>query len=295
MQNWMTLLGAGASVHAGLPTADKLTQAALEAASDQSSGRSVPYGVAQALNYVVAAIQLSDARLGIPVSTRPGIERLVSAVDLLAKRSHLEVSPFIREWDEAISNYERIEPTIDQTSLRRVSDAIRSGQRPGVRDIALRGLSNVLENELAKLVRQASQPGYTDIFRQLHGWLTHQVLADLRLPPDADVAYLVPLVRAAVASGTPVATLNYDLCFEEAARLDSIYCDRAVGAWDATGELTQPVADSARLLKLHGSIDWSFAQGLRFRDSQAPEGGSQPALVYGQRESCKPKGHSCNS
>lgn len=88
------LLGAGASVPAGLPTAMGLTDRAVQAAN--ALGGFDLYQHGRSLNFVLAAMRLHDVRTNEGDYPPAGIERLVSAVELLAHRSDLEVAPFVQ-------------------------------------------------------------------------------------------------------------------------------------------------------------------------------------------------------
>jgi hypothetical protein len=76
------LLGAGASADAGLPMARELTQRALTAAGSRAVRRDANGAV---LQFVAAAMQLSDVRQGGSAMELPDIERLVSAVRMLRR------------------------------------------------------------------------------------------------------------------------------------------------------------------------------------------------------------------
>jgi hypothetical protein len=115
-----------------------------------------------------------------------------------------------------------------------------------------------------------------------------------------DVNYLTPLVEAGRVNPLTIATLNYDLSIEQSAETAEIACATGVEGWINTGRWDWPSA-GIRLLKLHGSINWIWAE-TQNRPGHLPQRAifldhelendynSQPALVFGQRGKLKAEG-----
>lgn len=286
---FVALLGAGASRSAGIPLAAELTTCALEAVRGRFFN---PSGVSSeklslALHFVVASIQLHDARDGVPVTQAVGIERLVSAVELLKDRDELEVTPFVREWDPSVESLDTAKrPSFGSLRYREIEDAVVklvSGNRGPQR--------GAIERPLKELLKDVNDAGQRVVFSALHDWLRSRVVQDVSLADDASVGYLLPLLHAAHKESGTLATLNYDLSIETCARNSGVPLNRFVDSWEATGILGES-SDAVPLLKLHGSIDWISRgpDGLRIAEPGADLGGSRPALVYGQREKLRSEG-----
>src|SRR4051794_20670815 len=95
----VVLLGAGASKEAGVPTTAEMTERMVrELAEDQMSSYG---GVAAALNFVVGAIIQHDTARGASPYAGLDVERVFSAIELLATRDDLEVTPFVSSWHPA--------------------------------------------------------------------------------------------------------------------------------------------------------------------------------------------------
>jgi len=263
--------------------ASSLTDCALKAAASyEDEGRN-----ARALNYVVAAMQLWDVRRGQTLSDGIGIERLVSAVELLANRSTLEVAPFIYSWDGSVAGQEETAAYVDDYNAQRFFEALQtpvdtrnwSGQR---------GFQFSSQNQaMQKVFWQLTHKRQHNTFQSLHAWLVRQVVQDLTIQDPAAIEYFVPLVRSIAESpNASIATLNYDLCVERALERASLTGNRYVDLWADTGSLDRPSACDVNLLKLHGSIDWLMTPEEDFVAGTAPEGYAdwRPALIYGQRE-----------
>jgi hypothetical protein len=90
--NVVFLLGAGASKDAGLPTSFELTRKL----ADKIGTNGGRQQLAAALNFVCAALLLYDAANhdASPYGDLDA-ERVFAAVELLARRGDLEVSPFV--------------------------------------------------------------------------------------------------------------------------------------------------------------------------------------------------------
>lgn len=118
-------------------------------------------------------------------------------------------------------------------------------------------------------------------------------LRELVATTPKDVSYLTPLAEAGRSNGLTIATLNYDLSIEQSAEAMGVPFATGVEGWLRTGRWIWP-PDGIRLLKLHGSIDWIWAetqdrpghlpQREIFLEHELEESHDwQPALVFGQR------------
>src|SRR5262249_37314394 len=90
------LLGAGASAEAGVPTSVPLTKAIVDRLNE---GRSGPDQAVSALNFVCGVLIASEGAIGESTFEGLDVERVFAAVELLARRRDLEVSPFVSLWN----------------------------------------------------------------------------------------------------------------------------------------------------------------------------------------------------
>jgi len=135
--------------------------------------------------------------------------------------------------------------------------------------------------------------------RGLAGTMLTQ-LRELVATTPKDVSYLAPLTEASQDNGLTVATLNYDLSIEQSATIVGAPCATGVEGWLRTGRWEWPT-EGIRLLKLHGSIDWIWAetqdrpghlpQRAIFLEQELEKGHHwEPALVFGQRGKLRAEG-----
>jgi hypothetical protein len=85
------LLGAGASVEAGLPTTKDMT--------DQVIARLDETHLRRLLEFVRYTLAADAAARQVPDEPSPDIERLFAAVDLLIDRGQQPWSPFVSAWN----------------------------------------------------------------------------------------------------------------------------------------------------------------------------------------------------
>ena len=277
------LLGAGASMDAGLPLASGITSLALEHLNDNSQPSE--RDLAGVLNFVVAAMVAHAARHGGRPDQFPDIESVVSAVDLLASRSDVELTPFVQSWDPGVLSASRGRDANARTAVRKMREAIEAPREL----FAERPFSEAFDLMLDD--RLGSDSGH--LFKRLNVALMRMLLTILQTPEATRLAYLQPLVDlGAGTDGVTVATLNYDLTVETAAAEHGIALSTGVDDWLFKGRVDFP-ADGIRLIKLHGSVGWTAAAptatGLRLKpepfDPRPPIPSSleTPAVIYGKR------------
>jgi hypothetical protein len=240
-------------------------------------------GTSRALDVALGAMIAHDTAHGASAFAGVDVERLFSAIQMLAQRETLEVAPFVAAWN---------------ASLEEVGRA--------------RGLSSGFKRQFAKeLLEGVGDSGFERIFREgvdtftgrgsqnIFQRLEVEMVAALRSAVHVDeirVDYLKPIFD--ISWPTRIATLNYDRSIEILARRSGLSLTTGIENW--SGGFDWNWADDAdvRLLKLHGSIDWWFEDGpstqeRRLREPKvvvddASEGSgrpwnSRPAVVFGQR------------
>lgn len=274
----IVLLGAGASAEAGVPTTQPMTEALVEAI-DKSKHPGHP--LAQALHYVCGALMAYDSADGENPYLGPDVERVFAAVELLAERHTLEVSPFVSAWHPAVDGLDR-----------------RPAKAPGLFDSQFQSAITDAEShhkpskliiDLVETLSKASPDGAT--YAELARLMLSELRGLIAITPKAS-HYLDPLAEAARDRPLTVATLNYDLTVEHACRGLDVSCSTGISEWLAEGAWRWP-EQGVGLLKLHGSIDWVWEREER-GDGHLPvelirvvedatNERQPPALVFGQR------------
>jgi hypothetical protein len=275
------LLGAGASIDGGLPLSPSMTNQILEDPSFSGCTEE-----ALALRYVCEALVKYDNERGGSPTQPPDIERLVSAVELLSQRDKLEVSPFVATWDGPV----------DEMGT---SPAFTYEPDPNLRYVTSGNVGTWSDLVTRARSAEAGTPGKR-IWSDLHLLLLRDLRKRVHIPDITTFSYLEPLIALGRhAEGVTIATLNYDLSIEGQAELLNVPCHTGIRSWVDRKPLVWP-ASGIQLLKLHGSVGWSFVpQQTQFGqldeeaivESSDPLGDDYlPAVVYGQREKLRARG-----
>lgn len=277
----MVLLGAGASVEAGIPASFEMTERLVEEI-EKSAWSNLP----EALHFVCGALMSFDAAKGKSPYAGLDVERVFAAVELLAERRTLEVSPFVGAWHPAVDAWDRTD--LPRTFDRQLREAILqpAGGQPAL-------------DEVVRVVLAVSGEGTGANYRELADQMVSELRGLVAVTPK-DIGYLRPLVRAArdSPSGLTVATLNYDRGIEEACAADDVSVQTGIERW-VDHRIWEWPQSGVRLLKLHGSIDWAWeeehAEGHMRRDTIAVSGDPsreprRPAVVFGARSKLRAAG-----
>jgi hypothetical protein len=122
------LLGAGAVVDAGLPTAIGLTKKA-EKSIEGAYPQLLP-----ALRYISGAIQFGKSCRGEPLSDSINVEELLTACKFLASRHTQPAYPFVSAWHERISELQRLPEEIPTNGVRNSFEFLFDYCRNGLRE-----------------------------------------------------------------------------------------------------------------------------------------------------------------
>lgn len=251
----IVLLGAGASKEAGVPTTFEATRKLVERVASRPRDQSF----ASALHFVCGALLAYDAADGTSPFNSLDVERVFAAVQLLAERRTLEVTPFVASWHPAVDALDQPPRNAPMGFDRNLIDGIARG----------RGIHSP-ERLITQLVESVTKTGGRG---QTYMSLAQRMLAELRqlvATTSKDVGYLTPLIsQSEQANCLTIATLNYDLAIEGAGMLGGVVVTTGIDEWISTGRWTWP-SDGIRL-KLHGSIDWAW-QPEQPIDGQLPRG-----------------------
>jgi hypothetical protein len=294
----MTLLGAGASVDAGLPTTARLTDLILD---------SLDRNAAAIAFYVHGVLQAELGRKGIDPRGPISAERLAAAIDLLAQRDELPISPFVRSWDPAIDGLDAgPKRRIPEGDIERaITDMMKGAVGPlastvdevvrllGSPGRLARGSTSIQSkvgsynaSDLASAIMRIagdSDGARRGEFRRTAKELSRCLPTVLSTPDTDSASYLDDLIRCSgTNSPLAVATLNYDRLVEERCDHAQVKYSTGIETWTQSHGLDFGQAD-VKLYKLHGSIDW---QRHRERIDVVP-GGKQPPdftpeLIFGE-------------
>jgi hypothetical protein len=117
----MLLLGAGASIEAGVPGAYAMTQRIIEAVEADPFHRRH----AHLLRFVVGGLLFQRGVRGEDPFGGVNVEDLFSAIQLLGSRQDLEAAPFVGSWHPMVEEFDRTQP--ERTDARPLQRRLREG------------------------------------------------------------------------------------------------------------------------------------------------------------------------
>lgn len=237
MQPPLVLLGAGASVPAGIPTAVKMTSDMLALAS----GHHDPL-IGRTMHVICGTLQAYAAARGLSRAFMPDIERVLDATHQLRDREDLELTPFIAAWNPAVqalreSSFAKSGPEIASMAISELSRIGRSSTIEP-RDLVdcLERAFNALADELGVDNKSENDPAWVP-FEKLRLFLTSKLIELAWLNNPKNLAYLSPLIKRGRQERITIATLNYDNTIEMKASEDCITIDTGLRSWITTGTL----------------------------------------------------------
>jgi len=276
------LLGAGASVDAGIPATYDLTNAIVREVEEDAGGYRSP--AVQALNMALGAVIAHDTARGGGVYDGVDVERLFSAVQMLGQRGDLEIAPFVERWNPGLESLgpPRVISPFFEREFRRALD----GQG------GLRAVGGVIEQAVRDLTGDSNSD---HVFKDLERAMVKALRGCLSVSQGSS-DYLVPLLRSGGSAPVRLATLNYDRTVEVAASSAELDVATGIELWEGGLQWAFEAVGDVNLLKLHGSIDWSTKPDRgthgRFADRKIAVsdetdlvnmGYGELAVVFGQR------------
>lgn len=265
------LLGAGASVDAGLQSSVGLTRAI----ADRLGRGSYRNPIGQLLHAVIGAMVQHDAGAGGDAFLAPDVERVFSAVTSLKSRETLDISAFVERWNGSL-DAATAPAGLPESWANGFRESL-SGERAGDRE-----LHDMFELGVAALTQSQSWP----MFAELEHQMLRALVDSLKVDPE-EVSYLRPMVESSDLRG--IATLNYDTAVEQVCARTGLSVDTGLDRWTGGyGWAWEPDVD-VRLLKLHGSLDYVLHHARPTRGAMSSEHlvpvqrevGAKPALVFG--------------
>jgi hypothetical protein len=309
----MLLLGAGASVEAGVPDAYAMTTRIIESFDPGAtspdlewikhplapqlsppleygrtynlSGQALElfktnYPIYHVLTFVVGGLLMQRGIDGRLPEGQINVEELFSAVELLSQRNQLEASPFVGSWH----------PMVDILDDR-YSDHFAHRYYPSQEY----RFWNTLRIPVAGY-------GRGEVFLAAVEEMVKRLRNIVWIDDPAKVDYLAPIAALARQQGSlAVATLNYDNGIELMSKACELPCATEITEWSTRQSFLYD-NEGISLLKLHGSVDWSVTATKPDAERKFPtyticevrpnddNKAYAPALVFGQRNKLKSEG-----
>jgi len=235
------LLGAGASVDAGIPTTFGLTKKVVDKFVDIEDIDT------KALNFVISGLQFRKGIQNEYIFSNINIEEVLRALEMLSDRFELEIAPFVGQWHPYI---EKLENQINTRNVEsELSHAVYSSER--LERSSFHGLIGKLSEIFANLNSSRSE-----LFNEVYYRVIDTMKNMLWLKDNSNIEYLLPLVKYVNENNITLVSLNYDNTIELASEKSKIPCNNGLDVWLNHGKFTKP-DKGIEFLKLHGSMNWA--------------------------------------
>lgn len=315
----MFLLGAGASVEAGVPHAYMMTNEMLNCISKEAIAKY--NGVDKVLKFVIGGLLFQQGIKGENPFEGVNIEDLFNAVLLLGDRQNSELSPFISSWHPKIIGMEsgRLTNLTSRELLRSINEPVEKY----VREITQDGFEQIsrgrsfstrrgeidtffsssrFEEKFKEAVQQIVSGSEGRLFKATANAMIENLVNLVWITDGNKVQYLFPLLDFAKNTNSSFVTLNYDNTIELASRIMGNEVDTGFDAWSNTSEFSFEDG-KIPLIKLHGSIDWALNSGKTDEEKPLPyqiiqkvnpnssdQNGFHPAVLFGGKNKLTAKG-----
>jgi NAD-dependent SIR2 family protein deacetylase len=315
--NDLFLLGAGASVEAGIPDAYAMTKVMVDKFTHSRSYM----GFEKVLKFVVGGLFFQKGINGENPYDGVNIEDLFNTIISLGSYQSSELGPFINSWHPHLNQLEggNIASETSRELLETIYKPLEEyfyesmmsfGQQkqvsfgsrftPSHIEIAIN--SDRFKRIFADAVRQVALKSEGKLFAATANAMISSLTNMVWLSDPDKVQYLSPLVRHVRKTNSIIATLNYDNAIELAGRVTKCLVDTGLESWSNTGVFSFD-SNTIPLIKIHGSIDWALSNGKTSPQKPLPfqvikklnmagnqEQKLRPAIVFGGKNKLTTKG-----
>lgn len=275
----MVLLGAGASVEAGIPASVNLTETLISRFRLHSRSGEV-------LRFVYGGLMLGKGTRGEDPLQGINVEDLIEAISQLANRKKLQIAPFIALWNQGVTSFQEADAREAlMNAFREIADVSNARAQGGERMSKMLSLDHTLDS--------LADPGAHDFLFTKQS-VIRELIYLLWIEDASKVSYFEPLLAQGKTQPLTIASLNYDNTIELACDSLGIPCSTGLKAWNDLKGFTQP-AKGIELLKLHGSVTWEKSNNWYRRSIEVPmpriqikekprdavHRGYEPAVIFG--------------
>jgi len=156
--NELILLGAGASVEAGIPGSHQMTQAIVEKFHQNPVHRQY----VRVANFVIGGLLFQEGIRGHdPLDSGVNVESFFNAVQLLADRHTLEAAPFVGSWHSMVEEFDKVSPSflkldrLNEEFYKSVRDEILDAFSASPSSYEAGKIDKTLEKAISKVVEAA--------------------------------------------------------------------------------------------------------------------------------------------
>lgn len=247
-RSYAVLLGAGASIDAGIPSSFAMTRRVYEELVEQRNNQQAAL-FGYVLTKLIGRRVLSGGSPFDPVN----IEEAYDTVLRLVNRDQDVLSDFVQGWDPILSF---MKPAFDERAfITGIVESIQD-QRRGRID---QGIINVDQHRLQSSAHAISAALSGSDYSQNSANITAiyiDILVKILASPSSPSTYMDDLAAFCIQSDCITGTLNYDLLFEQSISRLQREVDYGLSEWNDR-QIVRWNKGHIKLAKMHGSINWS--------------------------------------
>ena len=281
----LILIGAGASVPAGIPSAKPMFN---EIYSKLKAEPMFWKDNGSAINLAIGGIQFKNATVEQSPLNQIDIEELFATLRDLANRNLSSIAPFVGSWSQELLSVENpklmgfagmLADTLAADLNEMTGRGVRSGR---FQEAYLPNYRHALESTL----RVINGEGGHNVFTNASDVILRLIVDAVWIKDANRVEYLKPLIASSLKKNLWIASLNYDNAIELAAQQAGMSVDLGIKEGKAGAIFLNNKHIS--LAKLHGSVNWEIAQDLTMSVKQEPI--DNPELIFGAGNKLKVEG-----
>lgn len=276
------LLGAGASIDAGLFDTNRLTKKIYEYLKQDRN--QIP---AQIFGYVISKVISRKVREGASPFAPVNVEEIYDALEKLNSKNSDILSEFVNSWDPFL--YSML-PQFDGTKfVRKFAESFQiSNRRSYSGDYTATWDSYKLGDaakELDKVANRDSDSSRLNILPNLVDALVTCLHHD-----SNSISYMRPLAQYVKNQNAVIGSLNYDLVTENALQDIGLQYDYGLSSWNKKKIVRfHGQKNHARLVKIHGSMNWIGDHNNILIGDRKPR--QLPLMIFGSLNSkLRPEG-----
>jgi hypothetical protein len=242
------LLGAGASVDSGLPTAYGLTEQVYAALNDNASASRET----KLFGFVVAKLIVRQTRLGVSPFAKIDIESVYDGLKRVLLKDSDIISEFVNSWDPMT------DATFSQFNARSFAEnLVRSFELSDRRSLTGQARLNINNHRLNSAMTELDSAISGKNSRKIDLSTYIETLSTCLTPSSFDHPHISTFLEFCSKHTECIASLNYDLILEKSCESQSISYDYGLKNWNLR-RFVKFYGEELNIIKLHGSLNWYF-------------------------------------
>lgn len=290
------LLGAGASKEAGIPLTTELTKCIHDKLENNSN-------LQYMFSVIINGIKFGKTQKGSNPFEDVNVEEAISAIRLISERHHLEIAPFIYNWnplidqlDQKIDKFAQIKSQIDEVKkdIQHFKDTTERNFNEVKSLLTSKNSKSYLHFQKPRSIYSSNFRFPPNLkngrFKDLLDRIQSTLKEIMNIDDIKRIEYISHLTKYANDNLVEVFTLNYDNTIELSCLEQATILQEGFRGNDYTN-LWPEIEKGINLFKLHGSLSWQQDyEGNITKPLTQENFHSLPLLIIGNRDKLNHEG-----